>query len=134
MARPPLPARGADVGIWDQAVRDAINDTSDRADGDSPTSTVSGSSTTLIASQSGAMLEMTSASANTVIVPPNVFSQGQVTEVCQAGTGPTSIVAGSGLSLRCRGKTAPIQLAGQWAEVRIRFRSATEAVVSGDVA
>lgn len=133
MARPTLPAHGQEVGTWDGPLRDAIFDVSDRADGDSPTSTVAGSTTTLVASQAGAMLEMTSGTANTVTVPSGVFSQGQVVEVCQAGTGATSIAAGTGMTLRCRGKTAPFVLAGQWAEVRVRFRSATEAVVSGDV-
>jgi hypothetical protein len=37
------------------------------------------------------------------------------------------------MSIRCRGKTAPIALAGQYSEATITFRSGSECVLSGDV-
>jgi hypothetical protein len=118
---------------WDVDLNAALDDISDRADGDAPTTVFTGS-TTLIASQSGAVIEMNLGTANTVTVPANVFQAGQVVEVCQVGAGLTTIAAGTGLTLRCQGKTAPVALAGQWAGARIRFRSPTEAVLEGNVA
>lgn len=85
---------------------------------------------TLVASDAGKLVEMNVASANNLVIPSGVFSAGQVVACRQYGAGTTTNV-GSGVTLRSRG--AVVASAGQYAEWTVTFRSATEAVLSGDL-
>lgn len=94
-------------------------------------STKTGASYTFVAADAGTLVEGNSASAQTFTVPPSVFSDGQSIVVRQYGAGQITIAPGSGVSLRSRGSA--LKTAGQYAELVITARSATEFVVSGDV-
>lgn len=91
--------------------------------------TQTGTAYMAVAADAGKAVEMNNAAANTLTIPANVFTAGQIVEVFQAGAGQTTIVAGSGLTLR-----APDggKLAKQYASASLRFRSATEAVLAGN--
>jgi hypothetical protein len=132
MARPTLPAHFGAVGTWDADVRNAINDVSDRADGQLPVNTQTGASYTLVGTDAGKVVERNVATANTTIVPPNVFAAGQVVYLHQRGAGQSSVTAGSGLTLRSN--AGSLNMAGQYTDAMIRFYSATEAVLTGAIA
>jgi hypothetical protein len=84
---------------------------------------------TLVAGDLGKCVEMNSGSALNLTIPENIFSAGDTVEFCQVGTGAVTAVAGSGLTLDSY--AGCVVTLGQWATGTIRFRSATEAVVSG---
>lgn len=85
---------------------------------------------TLVAGDAGTIVEVNAASAVNVTVPASVFAAGQIVEVCQYGAGQVTIVAGSGVTLRNAGG---LKISAQYGSASIRFRSATEAVVSGSM-
>lgn len=87
---------------------------------------------TLVAGDAQALVEMNLTTANTWTVPANVFTAGQYVQGCQYGTGLTTVTAGTGVTVRSRGGV--VASAGQYAEWTVTFRSATEAVLSGDLA
>lgn len=88
---------------------------------------------TLVASDVQKLVEMNVATANNLTIPNSVFAAGQYVQVRQYGAGATSIVAGSGVTLKMRGNTTgTIALNGQYSEGTITFRSASEAIFSGD--
>lgn len=101
---------------------------------DSPSIVVnsqSGTTYTAVATDAGKLIEMTSASSNKVTFPSGRFSAGHIVSIRQYGAGTTTIV-GSGVTIRSRGNVS--KLAGKYAEAVLTFRSATEAVLSGDLA
>ena len=130
MADPVLPADGDPN--WGGVLRAAILDTSDRADGQLPRTTQT-ATYTLVAADAGRLVEMNVATAQDLTVPAGVFSADQTVYLRQYGAGQTSVKQGAGMTVRCRGKAAPYQLAGQYAEATLTFRSASEAVLSGDI-
>lgn len=85
---------------------------------------------TLVLSDSGEMVEVNSASGVTVTVPSGVFPVGAVVSLCQYGAGTVTVAAGSGMTLRTASSLAT---RAQYSEVSVRFRSTSEAVVSGDL-
>lgn len=85
---------------------------------------------TLVAGDAGSIVEVNSASAVSVTVPASTFAAGQIVEVCQYGAGQVTIVAGSGVTLR---NANGLKISAQYGSASIRFRSATEAVVSGSM-
>jgi len=87
---------------------------------------------TLVAGDAGKLVEMNVSSANNWTVPASVFTAGQIVSGRQYGAGTTTVVAGSGMTIRSRGGV--LASAGQYAEWSLTFRSATEAVLSGDLA
>jgi hypothetical protein len=91
--------------------------------------TQTGTTYTLIVSDVRKVVEMNNAAANILTVPPNIFVAGDVVDLYQHGAGQTTVTAGSGLTLRA---PAGAKLAAQYASARLRFRSATEAVLSGN--
>ena len=92
----------------------------------------SGTTYTLVAGDSGTVVEFTNASAVTVTVPPSVFSTGQVVEIFQYGAGQVTLSPGSGVTLRS--DASRVKTAGQYATIGLRCRASNEFVVSGDVA
>jgi hypothetical protein len=94
--------------------------------------TQTGTTYTLVLSDAGKVIEMNNASANTLTVPPNssvAFAVGTVLEVYQMGAGSTTIVQGSGVTIRNVGS-----IRAQYATVGLRKRATDEWVLSGDLA
>lgn len=90
---------------------------------------------TLVLGDSLKMVEMNAAGANNLTVPPNssvAFPTGAIVYIRQYGAGTTTIVAGSGVTIRSRGGL--LNMAGQYAEAVITKRATDEWVLSGDIA
>lgn len=91
---------------------------------------------TLVLTDAGKVVEMNSASATTVTVPPNssvAFPIGTVIEVGRLGAGSVTLVAGSGVTIRIPTGSSLI-LRAQYSTVGLRKRAADEWVASGDLA
>lgn len=65
-----------------------------------------GTTYTLVASDSAKLVTTSNASAVTVTVPPSVFSTGNQINLQSIGVGLTSIVAGAGVTITSTGATA----------------------------
>lgn len=81
----------------------------------------------------GNIVEINSATAVTVTVPPNAqpgFMKGNVVKICQVGAGVITLTPGAGVTLRSR---RTLITTGQWACVTLRQRASNEWVVEGDV-
>lgn len=90
---------------------------------------------TLALADSGKVVEMNAASANNLTVPPNgsvAFPIGTIIEVLQLGIGQTTIVAGSGVTIRSSG--SKMKLTGQYSSASLRKRATNEWVLNGDTA
>lgn len=90
---------------------------------------------TLILADAGKVVEMNVAAANTLTVPPNsavAFPVGTVIEVYQMGAGATTIVAGTGVTIRSAGGS--LALRTQYATASLRKRSTDAWVLAGDLA
>lgn len=89
---------------------------------------------TLALADAGKVVEMNVASANNLTVPPAAsvaFPVGTIIEVLQLGIGQTTIVAGSGVTIRSPG--GKLKLSGQYSSASLRKRSTNEWVLNGDV-
>lgn len=94
--------------------------------------TQSGTAYTLALTDAGTTVEMTSSSGNTVTIPPNsgvAFPVYTAVQVCQYGTGQTTIVAGVGVTVD---KPSTLVLRTQYSQILVRQRAANEWVLSGD--
>ena len=79
-------------------------------------------------------VEMDVASANNLTVPPNstvAFEIGTVIEIGQLGAGQTTIVAGSGVTIRSAG--GKLKLTGQYSTASLRKRATDEWWLVGDI-
>lgn len=122
-------ASGQTTGLQWAAV-----DLSSKADALVATNTQTGSYT-LVIGDAGKVVEMNVGSANDLTVPPNssvAFSTGTVIEVFQYGAGQTTIVAGSGVTIRSSG--GKLKLTGQYSAASLRKRATDEWVLQGDIA
>lgn len=92
---------------------------------------------TLALTDVGDVIEMNVSTANTVTVPPNsgvgsvAFPIGTTIDVIQYGAGQTTIVAGSGVTLRSSG--GKLKLTGQYSAATLYKRGTDEWVVMGDL-
>ena len=89
---------------------------------------------TLALSDSGKIVEMNVAGANNLTVPPNsavAFPIGTLIGVDQMGAGQTTIVAGSGVTIRSA--SSLVKLKGQYSSVSLRKRATDEWVLVGDL-
>lgn len=89
---------------------------------------------TLTLADAGKCVEMNLAGANNLTVPPvgtAAFEIGTVIEVLQLGAGQTTIVPGSGVTLRSAGSR--LKLSGQYSSAALRMRASNEWVVIGDL-
>lgn len=93
-----------------------------------PINSQSGTTYTASASDNGKIIEMTSASTNTITFP--TMTADSVIGVLQYGAGATNI-AGTGVTIRSRG--ALTRLAGQYGFATLLYRSTSEAVLFGDL-
>ncbi len=86
---------------------------------------------TLVAADNGKVIEMNLASANNVTINNSIFSAGQQVLITQYGAGQTTIIAGSGVTLRSSG--GKLKLTDQYATATLIFISASEAYVTGNL-
>ena len=88
----------------------------------------------LVLADAGTVVEMNSASAVNLTVPPNssvAFTVGTPITIRQFGAGQVTLVAGSGVTLRSRGSA--LKLVGQYSEATITKRGTDDWVASGDL-
>ena len=92
------------------------------------------SSYTLVLGDKGDVVEMNDGSSNTLTVPPNssvAFPTGSLITVIQLGAGATTIVAGSGVTLRS--KASALGISAQYGRADLYKRGTDEWVVAGDL-
>jgi len=87
---------------------------------------------TLVLSDADKLVEMNVGSANNLTVPASVFSAGQQILLAQYGAGQTTIVAGSGMTIRSNG--GKLKLNVQYSGATLIFLSSSEAYLFGDIA
>jgi len=87
---------------------------------------------TLVAGDADKLVEMNVASANNLTVPASTFSAGTQILLAQYGSGQTTIVAGSGMTIRSNG--GKLKLSAQYSGATLVFISGTEAYLFGDIA
>ena len=87
---------------------------------------------TLVLSDADKLVEMNVGSANNLTVPASVFAAGNQILLAQYGAGQTTIVAGSGMTIRSNG--AKLKLNVQYSGATLVFISSSEAYLFGDIA
>lgn len=95
--------------------------------------TQAGTTYTLALADQGKVVELTSATAVTVTVPPNssvAFPVGTVIEFLQYGAGQATLAAGSGVTLR---NPSSLTTRAQYSTVAIRKRDTDEWCANGDL-
>lgn len=95
----------------------------------------SGTSYTLVLSDNGKLVTMTNSSANTLTVPPNssvAFPIGARIDIAQYGTGETSVVAGSGVTIRSADSN--LSLSSQYSAASLWKRNTNEWLLVGALA
>jgi hypothetical protein len=86
---------------------------------------------TLVAGDADKLVEMNVGSANNLTVPSSVFSAGQQILLAQYGAGQTTVVAGSGMTIRSNG--GKLKLNVQYSGATLIFLSSSEAYLFGDI-
>ena len=86
---------------------------------------------TLVLSDADKLVEMNVGSANNLTVPASVFSAGQQILLAQYGAGQTTVVAGSGMTIRSNG--GKLKLNVQYSGATLIFLSSSEAYLFGDI-
>jgi len=100
-----------------------------------PINSQTGASYTLVLADKGYCIEMNNAAANTLTIPPNssvAFAINTTILVRQMGVGNTTIVAGSGVTIR--NPHATLKLLKQYASVSLHKRGADEWCIEGNMA
>jgi hypothetical protein len=87
---------------------------------------------TLVLSDADKLVEMNVGSSNNLTVPASTFSAGTQILLAQYGAGQTTVVAGSGMTIRSNG--AKLKLNAQYSGATLVFISGTEAYLFGDIA
>jgi hypothetical protein len=93
-----------------------------------------GSPYELVLADGGRAVDMNSASATVVVVPPNStveFPVGTVIEVGRLGTGTVTLFPGSGVQLRSR--DALLGIANRYSTISLRKIAADEWLIVGDL-
>lgn len=96
-----------------------------------PENAQTGTAYTLVASDKGKMVTLSNAAAITLTIPASVFGVNDRVDLLQYGSGQISVVAGAGLTLRSAGSR--LKFSSQYSGATIWFKSATEAVLIGDI-
>jgi len=86
---------------------------------------------TLVVGDKDKLVEMNVASANNLTVPASIFADGDQILLAQYGAGQTTVVAGSGMTIRSNG--GKLKLNVQYSGASLVFVSATEAYLFGDI-
>jgi hypothetical protein len=87
---------------------------------------------TLVVGDKDKLVEMNVASANNLTVPASIFADGDQILLAQYGAGQTTVVAGSGMTIRSNG--GKLKLNVQYSGASLVFVSATESYLFGDIA
>ena len=122
----PITGGGASGSVtigWDVAVGNQANESAQTA------------SYTLVAGDAGKLVTMNNASANNLTVPPNssvAFATGTRIDIIQYGTGQTTVVAGSGVTIRSSG--SKLKLTGQYSGASLWKKGTDEWILIGDIA
>lgn len=90
---------------------------------------------TLVLTDAGKMVTMNNASANNLTVPPNssvAFPVNTRIDIIQYGAGQTTIVAGSGVTIRSSG--SKLKINGQYSGASLWKKASDEWVLIGDIA
>ena len=98
----------------------------------SPVEDVTGTAYTAVAADGAKWKRTTDAGGVTVTIDANVHAAGDEITFEQAGAGPITFAAGAGMTLNARGGV--LTSAGQFAVCGLKFVSATEATLFGDIA
>lgn len=101
---------------------------------DSVITNTQSASYTLALTDIGKIIEMNVSSANTLTVPLNstvAFPIGTSIDVVQYGSGQTTLVAASGVTLRSNG--SKLKLSGQYSAASLYKRGADEWITMGDL-
>ena len=75
------------------------------------------------------VVEMNATTGLAVTLNSGIFSAGDVFEICQVNTGSVAVVPGSGMTIDSLAGANTI--AGRWGTCSVRYRSGSEAVLSG---
>lgn len=89
---------------------------------------------TLVLSDAGKMITMNKASANNLTIPPNAdvaFPLNTRIDIIQYGAGQTSLVAGSGVTIRSSG--SKLKLSAQYAGASLWKKGTNEWILIGDL-
>lgn len=108
--------------------------TADASGGSMPVNAQTGTAYTLAVTDIGKAVEMNNAAANTLTIPPNstaAFAIGATILIRQMGTGQTTIVAGSGVTVRNPHGT--LKLLKQYASVALHKRDTDEWCIEGNL-
>jgi len=100
-----------------------------------PINSQTGTSYTLVLADKGYCIEMNNASANTLTIPPSssvAFATNTTILVRQMGSGNTTIVAGSGVTIR--NPHATLKLLKQYATASLHKRGTDEWCIEGNMA
>ena len=94
-----------------------------------------GTTYTLVATDSAKLVTTSNASAVTVTIPPSVFSTGNIINIQSIGVGLTTLVAGAGVTITSTGATAaaPI-LRARYSAASIICNGSNSFTVLGDIA
>ncbi len=93
-----------------------------------------GASYVLVLADANRLVEMENGSANNLTIPPNssvAFPVGTIIYISQLGAGQTTVVAGSGVTLRAAG--GKTKLSVQYSMGRLIKRGTDEWYLSGDI-
>jgi hypothetical protein len=88
----------------------------------------------LVLADANRLVEMENGSANNLTIPPNssvAFPVGTIIYISQLGAGQTTVVAGSGVTLRSAG--GKTKLSVQYSMGRLIKRGTDEWYLSGDI-
>lgn len=107
------------------------------ATGAAPSLTINaqtGTTYTLVASDSGALVTASNSSAITITIPPSVFTTGQVITVQAINTGAVTFAAGSGVTITSTGATtAAPSLRAQYSACDVICTGSNTFTIVGDI-
>lgn len=92
---------------------------------------------TLVLGDQGRAVEVSSATAVTVTVPPNsttAFPIGTVLEIVQIGAGQVTAAAGAGVTISTAGAGGTTKTRAQWSIITLRKRGTDQWIAAGDMA
>jgi hypothetical protein len=122
-----------EIGYLD-GVTSAIQTQIDSKSAKTATINTQTASYTLVLGDADKIVEMNVSSANNLTVPPNssvAFATGAKIDLIQYGSGQTTVVAGSGVTIRSKG--AALKILGQYSGATLYKRGTDEWVLIGDL-